>query len=394
MLHGLLQDVFTVAEVARAAAVPRRAVQALVDGGEVRFIPGTRFLTATDAVLVGRRLRADAAVVRSVARPGLPGLGLRDRTEDAEQPNGDARAPVVPDPLFAMVAGSSGFAKRRGGVHAAASSLVHATLVVALLWWTSGSTQTAAPVEQPRDETRMVFLVTPGPGGGGGGGGVRNPLPARRVERRGPQKARVTVPKVTPEKVLTTARREEPRKPTPVPAPEPKPVERAPEPLPSRVLVAPVVTAAANDRDREGVIEKGRETGESQGAGAGGGAGTGQGTGNGQGLGSGIGEGSGGGTGGGPFRPGSGIEAPRLLREVKADYTDDARRRGITGDVLLEIVVRRDGTVGDVTIVKGLGAGLDQRAVAAVRQWRFAPARRRGEAVDVVVEVAVEFTLR
>jgi TonB family protein len=217
----------------------------------------------------------------------------------------------------------------------------------------------------------------------------------RRVERKGPQKARVTVPKVTPEKVLTTARRvEAPRRPVPAAIPEPKPVERAPEPLPSRVLVAPVVTAASNDADRDGAIENGRETGESQGAGLGGGAGTGQGTGSGQGIGSGIGDGSGGGTGGGPFRPGSGIEAPRLLREVKAEYTDDARRRGITGDVVLEIVVRRDGTVGDVTLRQGLGAGLDQRAVTAVRQWRFSPATRRGEAVDVIVEVAVEFTLR
>jgi TonB family protein len=217
----------------------------------------------------------------------------------------------------------------------------------------------------------------------------------RRVERKGPQKARVTVPKVTPEKVLTTARRvEEPRRPVPAAIPEPTPVERAQEPLPSRVLVAPVVAAASNDADRDGAIEKGRDTGESQGAGVGGGAGTGQGTGNGQGIGSGIGEGTGGGTGGGPFRPGSGIEPPRLIREVKADYTDDARRRGITGDVVLEIVVRRDGSVGDVTLLEGLGAGLDQRAVNAVRQWKFSPARRRGEAVDVIVEVAVEFTLR
>ena len=79
---------------------------------------------------------------------------------------------------------------------------------------------------------------------------------------------------------------------------------------------------------------------------------------------------------------------------MKADYTDEARRRGLQGDVVLEIVVRRDGTVGDVTVLQGLGAGLDQRAVAAVRQWRFAPARRHGTAVDVIVEVAVEFTLR
>jgi periplasmic protein TonB len=239
--------------------------------------------------------------------------------------------------------------------------------------------------------------MSPGPGGGGGGGGLRNPLPAPTVQRRRNDRPRLSVPAVTPKPVVTTARHEEPPKtPIPVTPPiePPPPVEKPPAPLPSRVLVAPVVSAAADARDREGVIDAGRGQAESQGPGAGGGAGTGQGTGNGEGLGSGIGDGSGGGTGGGPFRPGSGIEPPRLLREVKADYTDDARRRGLQGDVVLEIVVRRDGSVGDVTILQGLGAGLDQRAVAAVRQWRFAPATRKGAAVDVIVEVAVEFTLR
>ena len=79
---------------------------------------------------------------------------------------------------------------------------------------------------------------------------------------------------------------------------------------------------------------------------------------------------------------------------MKAEYTDEARRQGVTGDIVLEIVVRRDGSVGDVSVLNGLGAGLDQRAMAAVRQWRFAPARLRGAPVDVIVEVAVEFTLR
>jgi TonB family protein len=126
----------------------------------------------------------------------------------------------------------------------------------------------------------------------------------------------------------------------------------------------------------------------------GGGVGSGTGTGIGAGDGAGVGPGSGGGTGGGPFRPGSGIEPPRLLREVRADYTDEARRRAIEGEVVLEIIVRHDGSVGDVKIVKRLGAGLDDRAVQAVRQWRFAPARRLGSPVDVIVEVAVEFKLR
>jgi TonB family protein len=79
---------------------------------------------------------------------------------------------------------------------------------------------------------------------------------------------------------------------------------------------------------------------------------------------------------------------------VRPDYTEEARRRGIAGDVDLEIVVRADGTVGNVRIIRGLGSGLDQRAVDAVRQWKFAPAKRFGTPVDVMVEVSVEFKLR
>ena len=85
---------------------------------------------------------------------------------------------------------------------------------------------------------------------------------------------------------------------------------------------------------------------------------------------------------------------PRLLQEVRPDYTEDARRRGVEGDVLLEIVVLADGSVGSVTVLRRLGYGLDERAVGAVRQWRFSAAERQGTPVDVLVEVAVEFRLR
>jgi protein TonB len=160
-------------------------------------------------------------------------------------------------------------------------------------------------------------------------------------------------------------------------------------------VVAPVATLAANEVDRPGVIdEPAPKESESRGPGVGGGAGSGTGTGLGKGDGSGIGEGSGGGMGGGPYRPGSGVLPPRLLKEVKANYTEEARRANLEGEVVLEIVVRRDGTVSDVRLLNGLSGGLNDRAVAAVRQWRFAPATRFGQAVDVVVEVAVEFKLR
>jgi TonB family protein len=83
-----------------------------------------------------------------------------------------------------------------------------------------------------------------------------------------------------------------------------------------------------------------------------------------------------------------------VLREVKPVYTEDGRRRGVEGEVVLEVVVRSDGTVGTVRILQGLGSGLDHRATDAIRQWRFSPARRYGTPVDVLVEVAVEFRLR
>ena len=107
----------------------------------------------------------------------------------------------------------------------------------------------------------------------------------------------------------------------------------------------------------------------------GGGTGRGAGTGLGEGGGAGVGAGSGGGTGGGPYRPGSGIEPPRLLREVKADYTEDARRRGLSGDVVLEIVVRRDGSVGDVKILQGLASA---STIARSRRSASGASRRPG----------------
>jgi protein TonB len=158
--------------------------------------------------------------------------------------------------------------------------------------------------------------------------------------------------------------------------------------------VAPVVPKPADPVEAKGDLKPEPAAAADQGSGSDGGAGTGTGHGVGEGTGSGIGEGTGGGEGGGPFGPGSGIAPPKLLREVKADYTDDARRAGVEGEVVLEILVRRDGSVGDVRVRRGLDSGLDQRAIAAVRQWRFSPATRRGAPVDVLVEVGVTFKLR
>ena len=361
MAAQFLSEVYTVDEVARAAHVPTHAVEELVAGQSIALTNG--FLQPAAALALGRELRA-AVLAR----------------------------PVTDDPLFSDVPDTTDFARRESRLPALFSSSIH-ILVIGLLVWATARTGASAGTTQAIDPARLVFLITPVPGGGGGGGGNRAPKPAPKLERQGPPKPRVAVPKVTPDPVLTTAKQQvEPPKPTP--AVTPQVVEKAPEPQPVKTLVAPVAEAAPDPREHAGVIEKPAPPSDSQGQGVGGGAGSGAGTGNGQGIGSGIGDGSGGGTGGGPYRPGSGIEPPRLLREVKAEYTEEARRRSIRGEVVLEIVVRSDGNVGAVRVLQGLGGGLEARAITAVKQWKFSPAMRRGQAVDVLVEVAVEFTLR
>jgi TonB family protein len=276
--------------------------------------------------------------------------------------------------------------ERSTGVPLLLSSTLHITMLAVVAFIaTLGPTPTAATlvaINQPSEKMRFVFMATPGPGGGGGGGGRLQKAPAPKALREGHHKMSSPMPVRQPPKAIV---------PTPAP-PEPKPEPLKAEPLP--VVVAPIVAVPADNRTRIGVLEQVTAQNDSHGSGRGGGVGTGTGTGVGAGDGPGVGPGSGGGTGGGPYRPGSGIEPPRLLREVKADYTEDARQRGIEGAVVLEIVVRRDGSVGDIKMLQGLASGLNDRAVQAVRQWRFAPATRQGTPVDVIVEVAVEFKLR
>ena len=362
---AFVPDVYSVAEVARAAGVPTSEVRALVAQGRIATIDG--------------RLISTPEAVRGVCL--LRGVNA----------SGDARDLFRPH---------LGVARARGRALVASGTLHAAMLGVIAFITTMGLSSAPRDVAKMLPLMRMVFLATPGPGGGGGGGGLMQPAPPPKGEMKGKSALRSPVPPPRP----VAQKRPEPPKPVrtaPPPPVVPRPVERPvepppapPAPAPAPRVVAPVATIAADARDRTGVLAESAATADSNGPGSGGGAGTGHGTGIGEGDGPGIGPGTGGGTGGGPYRPGSGIVAPSLLREVKPDYSEDARRRGIEGDVVLEIVVRSDGGVGSVKVLQGLGAGLDQRAADAVRQWRFSPARRLGTPVDVVVEVAVEFKLR
>lgn len=355
-------EVFTAAEIARAAGVPVRVVRDLIRGGSIEALPGG--FVASDAA---------ASAVHH-----LSGSPIADAT--------------LPRQLFAPAPS----AETRTGVPLVASMAAHgAVFLILALAATLGATSPA--VSQPAEfkPVRMVFLAIPGPGGGGGGGGLRQPAPARKAQLRGTNRMRSPVP-------VTRAIKSDTPKPAPRSVPPPvRPVERPVEPPPpakspdpAPPVVAPVASVPADPVDRPGVLDERAPASSSRGTGEGGGSGTGSGSGVGEGTGPGVGPGSGGGTGGGPYRPGSGVTPPGLLHEVKPEYTEDARRRSIEGEVVLEIVVRSDGSVGNIRVIRGLGAGLDQRATEAVRQWRFSPARRQGAPVDVMVEVAVEFRIR
>jgi len=92
----------------------------------------------------------------------------------------------------------------------------------------------------------------------------------------------------------------------------------------------------------------------------------------------------------------SGVQSPRLLRDTKPQYTQEAMSELIEGDVWLEAVVLPDGTVGDTRITESLDMkyGLDVAALMAAKQWRFEPGTLDGEPVPVRVPIVIEFNLR
>jgi protein TonB len=254
------------------------------------------------------------------------------------------------------------FERREGRMGGAlgTSLMAHGAMVLVyflLVWFGPEPVRSAL---LPDRLSNIVWLVQPGPGGGGGGGN-QMPDPPKKAELQG--KEEVSVPAEV--------------KPTPEPTPEPPPEQ----------MTIPAQTVAAATSVSPGVIESSSDSLST---------GSGPGTGGGSGTGSGLGPGRGGGTGGGVFRPGSGIEIPTLLAQVKPQYTADAMRAKVQGIVGLECVVESNGSVGRCEVTKSLDPtfGLDQEALKAARQWRFRPGTRFGEPVAVLVTIELTFTLR
>jgi TonB family protein len=82
------------------------------------------------------------------------------------------------------------------------------------------------------------------------------------------------------------------------------------------------------------------------------------------------------------------------LYKVEPDYSEAARQAKVEGTVLLYIQVDPSGKAINIRVLHGLGLGLDQRAIEAVKKWKFEPAFKNGTPVTVEAQIEVNFRLR
>jgi len=162
----------------------------------------------------------------------------------------------------------------------------------------------------------------------------------------------------------------------------------------STVIIPPEVRLSTNSMPNLGDPKSSVVGPPSNGTGSGGGYGTGAGGGVGSGFGGGVGPGLGGGYGGGVFRPGiGGVSAPQLISKIEPEYSPEARQAKHQGTVILSLIVGADGMTHGIRVSRSLGMGLDEKAIEAVHQWRFEPAKKDGRPVPVAVDVEVSFRL-
>jgi TonB family protein len=90
---------------------------------------------------------------------------------------------------------------------------------------------------------------------------------------------------------------------------------------------------------------------------------------------------------------GGGVTAPRVIHSVDPEFTNEARRANYQGSLSIKLIVDSQGNPQDVRLASHLGMGLDEMAVSAVRQYKFAPAMYMGHAVSVQIVIDVDFHL-
>jgi protein TonB len=260
----------------------------------------------------------------------------------------------------------------------AGSVIVHAALIAVIL----GMTMLGSKVVPQMTPHETVTLIAPSPdsyalpvstkiasGGGGGGEHARLTAPKGRLPKAAMQQ-------ITPPQIVV--RNEQPKlvaEPTVVVPPQ---LHIADNRMPTLGNPNAVPLPSAPP---------------SNGTGSGGGIGSGSGGGVGVGHGAGVGAGSGGGIGGGVFKVGGGISAPQAVSTPDPQYTEEARLAKTQGKCILWLIVDETGKPRNIRVVRGLGNGLDAKAIEAVQQWRFQPAMKDGKPVNVQISVEVGFHL-
>ena len=91
---------------------------------------------------------------------------------------------------------------------------------------------------------------------------------------------------------------------------------------------------------------------------------------------------------------GGAVSAPQVVHHVFPEYSEEARREKFVGQVVVGLIVDTDGLPQNVHVVRGVGHGLDEKAIEAIRQYRFQPAMENGKPVPVRVNVEVNFQIK
>ena len=257
------------------------------------------------------------------------------------------------------------------------STVVHLLAIGAIVGLTLLGRRVVQVIQKPHE---TVALIAPDDipamqpaktqSGGGGGGGDRDKFQAPKGKL-----PKFAMQQITPPAVVV--RNENPK--------------LTAEPT---VVVPPQVHMAMNNMPNFGDPMSHLPSGPpSNGVGSGGGIGSGSGGGVGVGEGPGVGAGRGGGTGGGVFRVGGGVSAPRPIFTPDPEYSEEARKAKYQGTCVLWLIVGPDGKPRDIKVARTLGLGLDEKAIEAVKQWKFEPAMKDGKPVAVQINVEVSFRL-
>jgi periplasmic protein TonB len=162
---------------------------------------------------------------------------------------------------------------------------------------------------------------------------------------------------------------------------------------PAVLMPQPIKLPDAANMPNLGIPQSQQVALASQGGGSGSGFGTGSGGGIGSGNGNGVGPGEGGGYGGGVMHLGGGVSAPVLIYDPDPEFSDEARRAKYQGVCVVGLIVDSQGNPQQAHVVRPLGMGLDEKALEAVRQYKFKPAMYKGKAVPVEINIEVNFRI-